>query len=123
MRNTLGSITFVNYVRPGQASNLSTLTAQITELLDPGMTWADVIWLRQIWNKPHLIKGILHPDDAQKAIELGVDGIILSNHGGRQLDGVIASIDALPNVIDKIGGQISVLMDCGVCRGSDVVKA
>jgi len=123
MRNTLGSMTFGNYVRPGQASNLSALASQMTELLDPGMTWADVEWLRKIWKKPLLIKGILHPDDAQKAIELGVDGIIVSNHGGRQLDGAITSIDALPDVINKVGGQIPVLIDGGVRRGSDVVKA
>jgi L-lactate dehydrogenase (cytochrome)/(S)-mandelate dehydrogenase len=95
----------------------------MTELLDPGMTWADVEWLRRIWKKPLLIKGILHPEDAQKAIDLGVDGIIVSNHGGRQLDGAIASINALPDVIGKVGGQIPVLMDGGVRRGSDVVKA
>jgi isopentenyl diphosphate isomerase/L-lactate dehydrogenase-like FMN-dependent dehydrogenase len=123
MRNTLGTMTFGNYVRPGQASNLSALAAQMTELLDPGMTWADVEWLRRIWKKPLLIKGILHPEDAQKAIDLGVDGIIVSNHGGRQLDGAIASINALPDVIGKVGGQIPVLMDGGVRRGSDVVKA
>ena len=104
MRNTLGSMTFENYVRPGQASDISALATQMTELLDPGMTWADVEWLRKIWKKPLLIKGILHPDDTSKAIELGVDGIIVSNHEGRQLDGAIAPIDALPDVIDKVGG-------------------
>jgi isopentenyl diphosphate isomerase/L-lactate dehydrogenase-like FMN-dependent dehydrogenase len=123
MRNTLRTMTFGNYVRPGKASNLSALAAQMTELLDPGMTWADIDWLRRIWKKPLLIKGILHPEDAQKAIDLGVDGIIVSNHGGRQLDGAIASINALPDVIGRVGGQIPVLMDGGVRRGSDVVKA
>ena len=123
IRNTLESMTFGNYVRPGQASNLSALAAQMVELLDPGMTWADVEWIHKIWKNPLLIKGILHPDDAQKAIELRVEGIIVSNHGGRQLDEAIASIDALPGVIDKVGGQIPVLMDGGVRRGSDVVKA
>lgn len=123
MRNTLSTMTFGNYVRPGQASDLSALAAQMTELLDPGMTWADVEWLRKIWKKPLLIKGILHPDDAAKAIELGVDGIIVSNHGGRQLEGAISSINALPDVIDQVDGQVPILMDGGIRRGSDVVKA
>jgi isopentenyl diphosphate isomerase/L-lactate dehydrogenase-like FMN-dependent dehydrogenase len=123
MRNTLGSMTFGNYVRPGLNSNLPALAAQMTELLDPGMTWADVEWLRKVWKKPLLLKGILHPDDAQKAIDLGIDGIVVSNHGGRQLDGALASIDALPDVIDKVSGQIPVLIDGGIRRGSDVVKA
>ena len=123
MRNTLGTMTFGNYVRPGQASDLSALAAQMTELLDPGMTWADVEWLRKIWKKPLLIKGILHPDDAAKAIELGVDGIIVSNHGGRQLEGAISSINALTDVIDQVDGQVPILMDGGIRRGSDVVKA
>ena len=72
---------------------------------------------------PILLKGILHPDDALLAIEHGVDGIIVSNHGGRQLDGVIASIDALPPIVDVVKGKIPVLLDSGIRRGSDVIKA
>ena len=123
MRTALGNMTFGNYVRPGETSDISTLAARMGDLLDPGMSWADVEWLRKIWKKPLLIKGILHPDDAAKAIDLGVDGIIVSNHGGRQLDGAIASADALPGVLDQVDGRVPVLMDGGVRRGSDVVKA
>ncbi len=69
------------------------------------------------------LKGILHPEDAKLAIENGIDGIIVSNHGGRQLDGVIASIDALPAIVEAVAGEIPVLLDSGVRRGTDVVKA
>jgi L-lactate dehydrogenase (cytochrome)/(S)-mandelate dehydrogenase len=92
-------------------------------LLDPGLSWADVDWLRGIWSGPLLIKGILHPDEAREAANREVDGVIVSNHGGRQLDGGAASFDALPAVVDAVGGRIPVLMDGGIQRGSDIVKA
>ena len=72
---------------------------------------------------PVLIKGILHPEDAKLALENGVDGIVVSNHGGRQLDGVIPSIDALPAIVEAVNGQIPVLFDSGIRQGADVVKA
>jgi len=123
MRSALGRITFGNYVRPGETADLATLAARMGELLDPGMTWDDVKWLRQIWKKPLLIKGILHPEDAAMAAGMGVDGIIVSNHGGRQLDGAIASVDALAAVVAQVNGRIPVLVDGGIRRGTDVVKA
>jgi lactate 2-monooxygenase len=89
----------------------------------PTLSWAHVADLRKRTSLPILLKGILHPEDAKLAIENGVDGIIVSNHGGRQLDGVISSIDALPAIVEAVGGKIPVLLDSGVRRGTDVVKA
>ncbi|CAM3168426.1 lactate 2-monooxygenase [Filibacter tadaridae] len=87
------------------------------------LTWDDLAFLRKHTKLPIVLKGILHPDDAKLAIEHGVDGIIVSNHGGRQVDGAIGALDALPLVCDAVQGQIPVLMDSGIRRGSDVIKA
>jgi L-lactate dehydrogenase (cytochrome)/(S)-mandelate dehydrogenase len=87
------------------------------------MSWDDVATLRRRWSGPLLLKGVLHPDEAARAVEAGVDAIIVSNHGGRQLDGAVASLKALPGVVDRVAGRIPVLMDGGIRRGSDVVKA
>lgn len=87
------------------------------------VTWNDLQWLRKAWLGPILIKGILTGDDARRAVDEGVAGVIVSNHGGRQLDGVSASLHALPEVVAAVGGQTEVLMDGGVRRGTDIVKA
>ena len=87
------------------------------------LTWDDLSFLRKHTRLPILLKGILHAEDAAKAVAAGVDGIIVSNHGGRQVDGAIASLDALPAVVDAVRGQIPVLLDSGVRRGSDALKA
>ena len=92
-------------------------------LSNPGATWDDLLWLRERWRGPLAIKGILTADDAERAALAGVDGIIVSNHGGRQLDGTAATLDALEEVVDAVGGRIEVLVDGGVRRGTDVVKA
>ncbi len=97
--------------------------AACRRLLDPGLSWADVDWLRGLYDGPLLLKGVLHPDEARQAVEHGMDGVIVSNHGGRQLDGAVASFDALPAVVEAIAGRIPVLFDGGIRRGSDVVKA
>ena len=123
MRNELKRITFGNYVRPGESADIKQLAGRMASLLDPSMSWKDVDDLRKIWNGPLILKGILHPDEARLAVERGVDGVIVSNHGGRQLDGAAASIDALPGVVDAVGGRIPVLLDGGVRRGVDVVRA
>ena len=123
MRSELPRITFGNYVRPGQANDIATLAGRMGSLLDPAMSWRDVDWLRSIWTGPLLLKGVLHPAEAAEAVARGVDGIIVSNHGGRQLDGAISSIAALPAIAAAVGGRIPVLLDGGVRRGSDVVKA
>ncbi len=122
MRQTLPGLTFANYVTDERKDILS-LGKHMAELLDPGASWKDVEWLRQIWDRPFLIKGILHPEEARLAIDHGVDGIIVSNHGGRQLDGAISSIRALPAVVEAVAGRIPVLIDGGIRRGADVVKA
>ena len=88
-----------------------------------GLTWADTAWLRSLTKLPLVAKGVLSADDAQRAIDAGFDGVIVSNHGGRQVDGAIAALDALPAVRDAVGPYFPVLMDSGVRRGSDVLKA
>jgi L-lactate dehydrogenase (cytochrome)/(S)-mandelate dehydrogenase len=123
MRNDLKRITFGNYVRPGESTDIKSLAGRMATLLDPSMNWADVADLRKVWGKPLILKGILHPDEARKAVEHGVDALIVSNHGGRQLDGAASGLDALPAVLDAVGGRIPVLVDGGIRRGSDVVKA
>ncbi len=123
MGPVLPKITFANYRRQGEASDLGSLAKRMTSLLDPGLCWDDVDWLRGVWKGPLILKGILHPQEAARAVDHGVDGIIVSNHGGRQLDGAIASLDALPAIVAAVEGRIPVLLDGGVRRGSDVVKA
>jgi pre-mycofactocin synthase len=89
----------------------------------PPPSWKDVGWLRQQWDGPFLVKGVMRPDDARRAVDIGATAISVSNHGGNDLDGVPASIRALPAVVDAVGGQVEVLLDGGIRRGSDVVKA
>ena len=89
----------------------------------PGHVWADVDALRTVWKGPLVLKGIIHPLEAAEAVARGVDGVVVSNHGGRQLDGAAASIDALPAVVAAVDGRIPVLLDGGIRRGVDVVKA
>jgi L-lactate dehydrogenase (cytochrome) len=93
------------------------------ELSNSAATWDELVWLRGIWKGPLLVKGILTAEDAKEALRRGADGIIVSNHGGRQLDNCPASIDALAHVADAVGDRIEVFMDGGIRRGSDVVKA
>jgi L-lactate dehydrogenase (cytochrome)/(S)-mandelate dehydrogenase len=92
-------------------------------LADPGSTWSDIEWLRGVWQGPLILKGILHPADAIEAVANGVDGVIVSNHGGRQMDGAAAALDALPGVAEAIDGRASVLLDGGIRRGSHIIKA
>jgi isopentenyl diphosphate isomerase/L-lactate dehydrogenase-like FMN-dependent dehydrogenase len=123
MRRDLKRVTFGNYVRPGEAADVKTLAGRMASLLDPSMSWKDVDELRRIWKRPLILKGVLHPQEARIAVERGIDGLIVSNHGGRQLDGAPATIDALPDIVAAVGGRIPVLIDGGIRRGSDVVKA
>lgn len=92
-------------------------------LLDHAPTWADVVWLRSETKLPILLKGIVHPDDAERAIACGVDGIVVSNHGGRTLDTLPASLDALEAVAQRVAGRVPLILDGGVRRGTDVLKA
>jgi L-lactate dehydrogenase (cytochrome) len=90
---------------------------------DPRLTWKDLDWIRQHWSGPIVVKGVLDPDDAREARRIGVDGVVVSNHGGRQLDGAPSTIAALPAIAEAVGGDLAVLMDGGVRSGLDVVKA
>lgn len=90
---------------------------------NPALTWKDLEFIKSQTSLPIVLKGILHPEDAKLALEYGVDGLIVSNHGGRQVDGAIAAIDALPEIVDAVQGEIPVLMDSGIRRGSDIIKA
>jgi 4-hydroxymandelate oxidase len=101
----------------------SGLAAYVAGLLDPNLTWADVDWLRSITKLPLLVKGIVRGDDAALAVEHGAAGVVVSNHGGRQLDTAVATADVLAEVVDAVAGQAEVLVDGGVRRGTDVVKA
>ena len=89
----------------------------------PSLGWEDLPFLRERTKLPILLKGILHPDDARRAVEAGMNGVIVSNHGGRQVDGAIATIEALPGVVEAIGGDVPVLMDSGIRGGADAFKA
>jgi len=89
---------------------------------DPTLTWDDLGFLREHWQGPIALKGIQHGDDARRAAEAGMDGVIVSNHGGRQVDGAVASLDALPAVVEAVGDRLEVLFDSGVRTGADVVK-
>ena len=123
MRSAIPKITFGNYRRPGSGEDLTTLAHRMLSLPDPGFTWADIEWLRGVWQGPLILKGVLHPKDAAEAVAHGVDGVIVSNHGGRQLDGAAAALDALPGVAEAAAGGTTVLLDGGIRRGSHVVKA
>ncbi|MED1792197.1 alpha-hydroxy-acid oxidizing protein [Brevibacillus nitrificans] len=119
-----------NYVSdPVFCSRLSEVNTEnaveevLRNIYHPTLNWDDIDYLRQHTKLPILVKGILHPDDAKLAVERGVDGIIVSNHGGRQLDGAISTLDALPAIAEAVDGRIPVLLDSGVRTGADVVKA
>lgn len=101
----------------------SVIQAIVDNVYHPQLDWAKVAELKKRTSLPVLLKGILHPEDAKLAVANGIDGIIVSNHGGRQLDGVISSIDALPVIAEAVDGAIPILFDSGIRRGSDIVKA
>jgi L-lactate dehydrogenase (cytochrome) len=106
----------------GSGAALSDLLGWISRNFDPSVTWEDVEWVRSQWDGPLVIKGILDPDDAREAVAHGVDGIVVSNHGGRQLDGALSSARALPPIADAVAGRLAVLADGGVRSGLDVVR-
>jgi L-lactate dehydrogenase (cytochrome) len=94
----------------------------VDEQFDPSVTWDDVAWVRDNWPGRLVVKGVLDPEDARRAADVGVDGIVVSNHGGRQLDAVPSTARALPDIADAVGDQVEVLADGGVRNGLDVVK-
>ncbi len=89
---------------------------------NPTLTWDDLAFLREHWDGPIALKGIQHADDARRAVDAGMDGIVVSNHGGRQVDGAVASLDALPAIVEAVGEHVEVLFDSGVRTGADIVK-
>jgi L-lactate dehydrogenase (cytochrome)/(S)-mandelate dehydrogenase len=123
MRHELANVTFGNYVQSNSPESVAALAARMGSLLDPSMSWEDVDMVRAHWKGRLILKGVLHPDEASQAVKHGVDAIIVSNHGGRQLNGAIASVRALPAVIQAVNGAIPVLLDGGIRRGSDIFKA
>lgn len=110
-----------NVAIPGEG--VMSMADVATALAESSITWADLDWIQKIWTGPIVVKGVLTADDARRSVDLGASAVIVSNHGGRQLDGVAASICALPEVAAAVAGQAEVLMDGGIRRGSDVVKA
>ena len=106
-----------------EAKGVSDFWSWVGSTFDPGVTWKDIAWVREQWDGPIVIKGVLDPEDARDAVRAGADGVVVSNHGGRQLDGAPSSVAALPAVVDAVGDRTAVLMDGGVRSGLDVVKA
>jgi L-lactate dehydrogenase (cytochrome) len=100
-----------------------TLAEWTQSQFDPTVSWKDVEWIRSIWNGKLVLKGILDPEDAREALKTGADGVVVSNHGGRQLDGAPSTISALPKVADAIGGQKEILIDSGIRTGQDMFRA
>ena len=112
---------FLNALRSGRARAAVQRFVQIYSR--PSLTWADLPFLRERTKLPIVLKGILHPDDARRAVDEGIDGIVVSNHGGRQVDGGIATFDALNAVVEAVDGRIPVLLDSGIRSGADIFKA
>ncbi|WP_338570276.1 FMN-dependent L-lactate dehydrogenase LldD [Erwinia billingiae] len=139
MRRYLQSVTHPQWAwdvglhgRPHDLGNISTYRGEPTNLqdyigwlannFDPSISWSDLEWIRDFWKGPMIIKGILDPDDARDAVRFGADGIVVSNHGGRQLDGVLSSARALPAIADAVKGDLTILADGGVRSGLDVLR-
>jgi len=106
----------------GQATGLADYIGWLGENFDPSISWKDLQWIRDFWDGPMIIKGVLDPEDARDAVSFGADGIVVSNHGGRQLDGVLSSTRALPAIADAVKGEITILTDSGIRSGLDVVR-
>ena len=101
----------------------SSLAMWAAEMFDPTLSWDDIAWIKDRWGGPIILKGILDPGDAEKAAATGVDAIVVSNHGGRQLDGALSAIEALPGIVDAVGDKVEVHIDSGIRSGQDVLKA
>ena len=106
----------------GEATKLADYIGWLGDNFDPSISWKDLEWIRDYWDGPMVIKGILDADDARDAVKFGADGIIVSNHGGRQLDGVLSSVKALPSIADAVKGEVKILVDSGIRNGLDVVR-
>ncbi len=109
--------------RPPEEDPMPAIGHWAYQFANPRVTWADVEWLRGQTTLPIVLKGVLHPEDARRALEVGVEGLIVSNHGGRQVDGSLGALDALPAVREAVAGGLTVLFDSGIRTGADVFKA
>jgi L-lactate dehydrogenase (cytochrome) len=118
-RRTFGNLE----ARMKGTGGLKTLSEWIANQFDPSVSWKDLAWLRQHWPRKIIIKGVLDPEDARLAVQHGVDAMVVSNHGGRQLDGARSTISALPGIVDAVAGGCEILFDGGVRSGQDVLKA
>ena len=107
----------------GAGEGVVALSAFMNQQIDPTISWDDLAWLRGIWDKPLLVKGVLNAEDARRMVDMGVDGIVISNHGGRQLDGAPSTISVLREIADAVAGDADIILDSGIRRGADVVKA
>ncbi|MBL8672059.1 MAG: alpha-hydroxy-acid oxidizing protein [Alphaproteobacteria bacterium] len=117
-------LTFANFEgTANEKKGLTTLSKHINASFDPALTWADIAAFKQLWGGPVAVKGVLSAEDARRAVDAGCDGVIVSNHGGRQLDCVPSAVAALPGIVDAVAGRAEVIVDGGVRRGSDVIKA
>jgi len=115
---------FVNLSETEGGGNSAQLqAAMLARSMDRTLVWEQLDWLRRLWDGPLILKGLLHPADAERAARSGVDGIVVSNHGGRQLDAAPSTISVLPRIVDAVAGRMPVFVDSGFRRGSDVVKA
>jgi len=103
--------------------SLATQLAWTATALDPSVTWKDLEWVREVWKGPLILKGVLDADDAREAVKTGADGLVVSNHGGRQLDAAASTISVLPKIVDAVGSQTTVLMDGGIRSGQDLTRA
>ena len=106
----------------GKATGLKDYIGWLGENIDPSIGWSDLEWIRDFWKGPMIIKGILDPEDARDAVRFGANGIVVSNHGGRQLDGVLSTAKALPTIADAVGDDLVVFVDSGIRSGLDVVR-
>lgn len=106
----------------GSSAPLGDFLGWLASNFDPAATWADLEWVRRHWSGPLIVKGVLDPDDARAAVACGADGIVVSNHGGRQLDGAISAVKALPAIVDAVGGATRILADGGVRSGLDILR-
>ena len=118
-------VTFANVAAADPSVGLSpfALAPFVNTLFDPSVTWKDLEWMRRLWTGPVAVKGVMTAEDARLAVEHGADAVVVSNHGGRQLDGAPGSLDALPEVVDAVGSRAEVLLDGGIRRGTDMAKA
>ena len=112
----------VNFMPP-EAKTAKGGVAIFPKLFAPEISWSDVAWLREKWSRKLILKGILNSADALRAVELGCDGIIISNHGGRQLDSCVSTIEVMPEIVEAVGDKITIIIDGGFRRGTDVLKA